>query len=585
MILQALTEYYNQLLSKGKVPEPGWCTANVSFALSINDEGELINILSLKQEVDRGKKKVTVPRKIKVPEQVKKSSGVAANFLCENSSYLLGIDDKGKAGRALQCFEACKVRHKKILSGVDNSAAIAVVNFFHKWSPEKVQEQPILEEWMEEIISGANIIFSYKDEYVQDIPEIKEAWRKAAEENDNDVIMRCLVSGERAPIARLHPSIKGIKGAQSVGASLVSYNAPAYESYGKEQSFNAPVSEVAASAYTSALNYMLSGTDYKRIIGDTTVLYWAEDGEEVYQEMTNVMLWGDAENQILDEDLSGIVEKIAKGEAADLAGIPVDPDNRFYMLGIAPNAARLSVRFFWQDSFGKFVENIESHYRRLEIIKPEYEKNAKLPLWRLLQETVNPNSKDKAASPLMGGAVLRSILNNAPYPMSLLNNTMIRLRAEKRVSYGKASIIKACWSMSGRKENKEVLQVMLNEESTNVPYVLGRTFAVLEAVQETANPGIKSTIKDRYFNSAASTPSIIFPILHKLANSHLKKIGRDKEGLKIYYSQLIGELSDKIAMSQIPIPKRMGLEDQGIFILGYYHETQKRYGKKDKEEK
>lgn len=420
---------------------------------------------------------------------------------------------------------------------------------------------------------------------MQEIQAIREAWRRSQEQKTDSIIMRCLVSGERNTIAKLHPSIKGVRGAQSAGASLVSYNAPAYESYGKEQSYNAPVSEHASFAYTTALNYMLGSTDYKHVIGDTTVLYWTEDGEAAYQELAGMLLMRDAENVISEEELSGIVEKIVNGETADFDNIPINPGNRFYILGIAPNAARLSVRFFWQDSFGKFVENINAHYKRLKIVKPEYEKFEKLPLWKLLQETVNPNSKDKAASPLMGGAVLRAILNNIPYPAAFLNNTLIRIRAEKRVSYGKASILKAYWSMKGQEKNREVLQVMLNEESSNVPYVLGRLFSVLESVQEAVNPGIKSTIKDRYFNSAASTPSTIFPVLLKLSNSHLKKIEKDKTGLKVYYSQQIGELMDKIVMNETPIPKRLGLEEQGVFMLGYYHQTQKRYEKKNKEEK
>jgi CRISPR-associated protein Csd1 len=581
MILQALAGYYERLLIKGKVPQPGWSSANVSFALSINEAGELLNVISLKQEVTRGKKTTTIPRKIRVPEQVKKAPGVVSSFLCENSSYLLGIDGKGKPERAQQCFVACKELHHNILSGVDDDGAKAVVNFFHNWNPEQACEHPKLVEYLAEIFAGANLIFIYHGEYVQDITAVKKVWQKVKAEKKDGIIMRCLVSGEKALIARLHPSIRGVRGAQSAGASLVSYNAPSYESYGKQQSFNAPVSEAAASAYTTALNYLLGSTDYHRIIGDTTIVYFAEDGEEIYQDFAEMLLFGDMKEQVTIDDLFGVVDKIVRGEPTDFVDFPLQPENRFYLLGIAPNAARLSVRFFWQDSFGKFVEHIAAHYRRLEIVKPEYEKVAALPIWRLLQETVNPNSKDKSASPLLGGAVLRAVLNNTAYPAALINQTMIRIRAEKKISYGKAAIIKAYWLMSGREKNKEVLQVMLNEESTNIAYVLGRTFAVLEAVQEAANPGIKATIKDRYFNSAATTPSVIFPMLYKLANSHLKKIGKEKEGYKISYSKQLGALADKIYMDGVPIPKRMSLEEQGIFILGYYHQTQKRFEKKE----
>ena len=269
----------------------------------------------------------------------------------------------------------------------------------------------------------------------------------------------------------------------------------------------------------------------------------------------------------------------------DFHGVPIHPDTPFYILGLSPNAARLSVRFFLQDTFGHFIDHVRRHYERLEIVMPQRHR-AYLPLWRLLGETVNKKSKDKAASPLLAGAVMRSILSDTPYPQALYNSVMLRVKADQddkdkhiyKISAEKAAIIKACLLKNFPKG--EEVTVALNEESTNTAYVLGRLFSVLEQIQEEANPDINSTIKDRFFNSAAATPGVVFPVLLKMANHHLRKLN-DRKGLKITLEKMVTELEGKIEMNGQPIPARMNLNDQGLFILGYYHQTQKRYMKKE----
>ena len=247
-------------------------------------------------------------------------------------------------------------------------------------------------------------------------------------------------------------------------------------------------------------------------------------------------------------------------------------------MGLAPNAARLAVRFFYMDSFGNMLKNIAAHYDRLKIVRPHNEIFENLPIWRLLSETVNKNTKDKSPSPQMAADMLQAVLTGREYPASLLNNTMLRIRAEKEVTYGRAAIIKAYYLKNKNKDcskEKGVLEMELNENCTDVPYTLGRMFAVLEHIQQEANRGINATIKDKYFNAAASTPSHIFPVLINLAQKHLRKLN---EGQKIYFDKQIGELAVIIGERY---PVRMNLPEQGAFQLGYYCQTQKRYQKKE----
>ena len=255
----------------------------------------------------------------------------------------------------------------------------------------------------------------------------------------------------------------------------------------------------------------------------------------------------------------------------------LDPDRPFYILGLAPNAARLSVRFFLRNSFGGFLKNVQKHHQRLEIVKPSYEKFDNISLGRLLGETVNQNSRDKAASPNMAGGVLRSILMDEPYPATLLNGALLRIRAERKVTWGRAAILKAYYLKRPHPDvpKEEVLTVSLNPDSTNIPYTLGRLFSVLEAVQSAANPGINATIKDRYFNAASATPGHIFPILLNLSQKHLRKL---ETGQRVYYEKQITELAGVFPET---FPPRLNLPQQGAFQLGYYHQTQKRYEKKE----
>ena len=575
MILQALTEYYRTLADSGKISPPGWGDVKVSYALCIGTDGTLEQVASVQTEQAKVKKTVLAPQLMRLPAPVKRASGIAANFLCDNAGYLLGVDNKGKPQRTLECFQACKILHEELLAEVDSPAAQAVLAFFRTWQPEQAGSHPALAACWEDLMAGCNLVFRYHGTFVHQDVLVRQAWDNHYQAEGDGPQMVCLITGERGPVENIHPSIKNVQGAQSSGAALVSFNAPAFCSYGKEQNYNAPTSKYAAFAYTTALNHLLSDREHVYRMGDTTVVCWAKCGGDVYQNMMGWMFFGQEPAYTL-ADLQGALKRLCSGNTAELAEERMDPNMEFYVLGLSPNAARLSVRFFLRNSFGAFLRNAQTHQQRLEIIKPTYDKFDTIPMWKLLDETVNQNSRDKTPAPNMAGEVLRSVLTDTHYPATLLNGVVLRIRAEHSVTRGRAAILKAYYLKNTHFDvPKEVLTVSLNPDSTNVPYNLGRLFSLLEAVQAAANPGINATIKDKYFNSASATPAIVFPVLVNLAQKHLKKLDT---GLRTYYDKQITELISKLGESY---PPRMSLPQQGCFQLGYYHQTQSRFEKKE----
>lgn len=578
MILQALVSYYEDLLKTGKTAKPGWEKAKLSFGLNLDNDGKVIGLIGLKVLPKDGKKAVEVPKVVEVPQPVKRSSGIKSNFLCDNSTYIMGIDEKGKPERSRQCFEECRNLHYEILSSVQTPASQAILRYFELWRQENLEECPFLAERREELISGGNILFYVNGKPALEDECIRRAWQEYYDRSESESAGVCSVTGRKTALVNLHPTIKGVAGAQAMGTSLVSFNAPAFCSYGKEQGANASIGEYAAFAYGTALNELLADSGHRRQVGDATVVYWAEGGEKIYQDITCAALFGTEEEGITDQDLNAIFVKLSKGERVQIQEQVLQMDRHFYILGLAPNAARLAVRFFYTDSFGNMLKNIAAHYDRLKIVRSQNEKFENLPIWRLMSETVNKNAKDKSPSPQMAADTLQAVLTGRKYPASLLNNTMLRIRAEKEVTYGRAAIIKAYYLKNKNRDcskEKGVLEMELNENCTDVPYTLGRLFAVLEHIQQTANQGINATIKDKYFNAAASTPAHIFPVLINLAQKHMRKLN---EGQKIYFDKQIGELAVIIGEKY---PVRMNLPEQGAFQLGYYCQTQKRYQKKE----
>ena len=578
MILQALTRHYEDLLSRGEIAAPGWAPAKISYALCLDAGGRLTQIVPTMEEATKGNKTFLQPQRMTLPAPVKRASNIDSNFLWDNASYLLGVDQKGKPERSMACFRSAAELHRAILNGVDSPAARAILAFFDTWQPQRAAEHPALSGQMDETTAGVNLLFRVDGCYPQEDAAIREAWQRYQDNGEGGVKMQCLVTGREDVIAAVHPSVKGVKDAQSSGAALVSFNAPAFCSYGHEQNYNAPVGKHAAFVYTAALNHLLADRDTVQHVGDTTIVCWAEGAESIYQTFGVAALFGGEVPGLSDNDLRAALKRLAEGMPCDDLG--VDPDRPFYILGLAPNAARLSVRFFLRDSFGKLMENVNAHYARLEIAGAKY---SILPLWALLNATVR-DSKKQVPSPVVSGATVRAVFSGTPYPVSLMEAVLLRIRAERNVTWERAAILKAYLAKNYERGSdhsmfSEVTSVQLNEDCNYMPYLLGRLFRVMEEIQ-LASMGwsVNRSIRDSYFNSAASTPGSVFGKLFSLSNYHLKKLMRDKPGL----GKKLGDLeSDLAARLTTPPPARFTQEETICFYLGYYHQCN---GKKEEKE-
>lgn len=590
MILQSLVRCYDSLAAQGKLERPGWSAVKVQWGLCLTADGQMASVEMLGAANEKGK---LLPRMMFLPTPVKRTSGKAASFLCDNAKYLLGITSEMRSSEhtpsdskaikdAGTCFRISAQRHHDLLDGVSCPMAQAILRFFDAWQPEQALQSPALLEHFDDLCKGGNLVFCMTDAsgettMAHEVSEIRAAWEASVAGGKSDAVQgRCLVTGDEDTIAMLHPSIKGVVGAQSSGASLVSFNALAFESYGrnKEQGLNAPVGNHAAFAYGEALNYMLREKNYHSLLGSATLVYWAETAQSAYSDCFAALLG--TNEDMTQNTLDGVMKAIRLGQGLQWENVPLDSRTPFYILGLSPNASRLSVRFFLQGTFGDFAANLARHQERLNIIRPSFDQRETLSAYSLLKETANPNSRDKLPPSHLVGDLLRAILGDTPYPVSLLTQTELRIHAEHNVSRGKAAILKAWLLKNGSNpQYKEVIDVQLNEQTNYAPYVLGRLFAVLESLQQKANPGINATIMDRYFNAACATPSIVFPTLLKLAQSHLKKLDT---GYFIYYDKQMTELCGRLTDSY---PARLNLQDQGIFQLGYYHQKQKFFTKKE----
>lgn len=581
MLLQSLVKLYEAWAEKGEIEKLGWNPVKISYGISLDEEGNVDEIIHLKTNVPKGNKEI--PSLISLPMPVKRSVGVASNFLYDNATYVFGYDNSNKPDRAKQCFDCFRSVGNKVLENSDDEFSTVIKKFLQKDYSEFENLSDLLTELnctettVDDILNkGANLLLMPLGKFPTDSKAICESWNSYYEHSDAPKGV-CLVTGKDDHIAKLHPVIKGIRGAQAAGASLVSFNATAFDSYGKENGYNAPVSEYAAFAYTSALNKLVSDNDHKVFSGDTTVVCWTGDGESAYQDVFAGIF--NSDDEVKQKDLHDTIVSIVNGNEVKWEGIPLNPSNNFYILGISPNSARLSVRFFIQNTFGKVMENLLKNQQRMEMVKPGFEKFNYIPLWRILGETVNKKSRDKKCKPHLAGDVLNSIINDYNYPSTLYYGILGRISAEQNINWVKASVLKAYLLKNYDSKYKEEITVDYNENSNNKAYLLGVLFSNLEEIQNTANPGIKSTIRDRYFTAASSTPSRVFPILIDLAQNHIKKI--PNVGAKVNCQKMLTETMSKLGDK---FPNRLKLDEKGMFQLGYYQRTQERFtGKEDKE--
>jgi len=554
MILQALKNYYDRLRNDANadLPRFGFSSEKIHFALVIDCDGNLVQVRDLRDV--QGKRRT--PKSLVVPQPVKRTLRIASNFLWDNSSYVLGADAKGKPERAAQAFEAFKCLHHSVGGGSDDEGMLAVLRFIDRWEPASAVA---LDKWEE--IAGANLVFQLDGErgFVHERPALIELWGRTVQETIEDPLGMCLVTGQRSPIKRLHASIKGVKGAQTRGGDIVSFNLPAFCSYGKDQGFNAPVSHKAEFNYTTALNHLLRPDSRQKIqIADTTTVFWTERPSPV-ETFMGLVLDPSATEAADSRDVHLYLDAVRRGRMPD----DIDGHMQFYILGLAPNATRLAVRFWYAGTVEEISRNIGQHFNDLRIARSR-DTDPEFPgIGQLLLQTAAQGKKDNIP-PLLGGEVMRSILTGGPYPRSLLSSIIVRIRADQKINYLRAAMIKACLVRQSRITNqRKEIAMVLDPENTNIAYVLGRLFAVLERAQKDAVPGANTTIKDRFFGAASSTPRTVFPQLVRLAQHHIEKAEfghvRDKQ---------IEEIMDKIS----EFPPHLSLDDQGLFAIGYYHQ-------------
>ena len=606
MILQALTQLYVRLAldpaNAYGLPIPGTSTQRVTFCFVLKPDGTLHAIEDARETHNEttksGKIKTTqTARQLLVPGDSKPpGQGINPCTLWDNTAYLLGYKKPDKdpektekeAARAALTFAASRDHHLGLENTINSPAYSAVCRFLETWTPARAAEHT---EQLDDFAATGFGVFRLLGEncYVHQDPAFLAWWKTTqAATAASEVVAPCLVTGEPSPIARLHdPAIKGVNGAAPGGAKLASFNLDAFESYGKTQSYNAPVSEEAAFRYCNALNALLSGPQSRRHrlqIGDATTLFWTER-ETITESLFAEFLGGDTSTEEPSSDTPATEEDGAKhqrlqtflqilrqGGGADVADLGDDPNTRFYVLGLSGNVTRLSVRFWHVGTLAEMVDRLRAHYAALRMIRP-YEKDPEFPpLWMLLRQTAR---ETKDIPPLLAGAVMHAVLNGTPYPQILYNAVLNRIRADQTINYLRAALLKAV--LTRLPNSNHQLTMSLNPDRTDSAYLLGRLFAALEKTQEDALPGINATIRERYYSSASATPGTVFPRLLRTYQHHLAKLDG---GHKTNRERIVQAIHSPLN----GYPAHLGLEGQGLFAIGYYHQRQDFFTKKEKPE-
>ena len=592
MILHALHALYQRRMAdpdlKRRLPLYGFEDKPIPYIIEITPEGTLVGIRSTYSDA---KKKVA--QTYLVPQGVKKTSGVAANLLWDTFEYVLGVNTKGedKAARVHEQHAAYRQRIRALPASAQADEGLLAINrFLDQFTPGAAAHLPVWEELLE---TNPNMTFQLHgaSDLICQHPLVRACCEPDPGSEIDVAPALCLITGETGPLERLHSSIKGVWGAQSSGANIVSFNADAYSSYGKQQGENSPVSKRAAFGYTTALNVLLQKESGQRVqVGDASTVFWAEKEHELETAIPDA--FGEAPK---DEPWRGakaverVLTWVRDGKAATLDG-----DTRFYVLGLAPNAARIAVRFWQALPLRELARRTLQHFDDLALVHAPFE--PKYPsLFRLLAACAVQGKADNIP-PNLGGEVMRAVLSGGNYPATLFNAAIRRCHAEQEVGYLRAAVIKAYLNRQSRHlavSNDAVSSdavsnnlsgkdycVMLDTENQSTGYCLGRLFAVLERLQEEAAnpervPGVKlnATIRDRYFGAAASSPLMVFITLMRLHQHHLSKLeksGDKARGTAVFLERLIGEIMQKIGQ----FPPQMALAEQGAFFIGYYHQRQ-----------
>jgi CRISPR-associated protein Csd1 len=580
MILQALEAYYQrqQAASTGgsSVAPAGFEYKEVAFVIELDVHGAVINVTDTRGGGGSAGKKGQL---FLVPQAEKRTVQVKPNLLWDTAEYVLGMPDPKKyeerrrngkqveyEHRLREMQQAFGERLQRLPEPTRTDAGVQAVIRFMQTDPAS-QLKP-LQSWAE--IINSNPILSFRLHGDLELICQREAVvsRLNNESDLGEPAGICLITGKRGTIERLHPPIKGVWGAQTSGANIVSFNLPAFTSYGKLQGANAPIGTAAAAAYTAALNHLLRKDSPQRVqVGDSSTVFWAERPNALETAIPNI--FGEPSKDDPDAGaraVHALYRSLQTGQFGLGSG-----DDRFHVLGLAPNAARISIRFWETASVFELACRIRQHFEDLRIARgpkdPEHPS-----LFRVLVGCALLGKTDNIP-PSLGGEVMRAILTGLPYPNTLLHAAVQRCRAEQRVTYPRAAAIKAWLCREQRRsEAPQIhadteLQPMLDVFNPNPAYRLGRLFATLEKIQEEASPGINATIRDRFYGAASGTPATVFPTLLRMKNHHIGKLSK---GRAVQMERLIGE----IVQGLDDLPLHMLMPDQGRFAIGYYHQRQ-----------
>lgn len=576
MILQALYEYYRRRMADPdparRLPGFGMEDKEIGFIVELTPAGRLASITDTHTRV--GKKLIATS--FLVPRGGKRTSGISSNLLWDTPEYALGLSTGNKSDRVAEKHVAFRARIEAMPREVRADAGVSAVRAFLDGSPrETIATDPL---W-EDVRTGKSAIafrLAGDADLVCQRPAVI-GFSLSRDRDDGDsppVKLPCLVTGEVAAVERRHNSIKGVWDAQTSGANIVSFNLAAFNSFGKVQGTNAPVSEAAAFAYTTALNHLLGRNSRQRFqVGDASTVFWAQQPDDSDVEDAFAGIFGETvDPDGRTEQIRALFEAIRSGRFDGARGA-----HRFFVLGLAPNAARIAVRFWHAAPLRDIAERVRTWFDDLSIVRgpndPEYPS-----LFRLLSSVATQGKADNIP-PNLGGDVMRSALSGGAFPTSWLSAAVQRCRSEQHVSYFRAAAIKACLNRATRFEQatssntRPEITPMLDSSNPSVAYRLGRLFAVLEKVQEEANPGINATIRERYYGAASSAPVTVFTTLLRLKNHHLAKL--ENRGRAVNLEKLIGEIVDGVDA----FPGHLALPEQGRFAIGYYHQRQAFFAK------
>jgi CRISPR-associated protein Csd1 len=588
MILQGLVRLYDRESKRGRALPYGYSMERVDFVLVLGEDGRVVDVEDLRKER-------RAPR-IPLPAPPKSTVNIAPRFLYGNSAYVLGVmtraqKEKGRTQRCADEHEAWLAFHHTNLAGAKDAGLRAVLAFCEAWSPDQITKLRYRDE-----IDNATIALRLDGDTLSrgaprlicDRPAAKATWERLSAPNDAPQGV-CLVTGTRGPLARLHPSIKGVKGAQASGASLVSYNCEAVEHFGEDsQGLNGPTSVEAAHAYATVLNSMLADPSRRVRIGDATAVYWVEtEGDPGPAEaLLATLLSGgtvkpseDAEAQRLNETL----RKIAAGRPLAEADPGLDPSTRYHLLALGPSAARLVVRWYLVGTLGDLARRVGEHWQdmRLEALPWRTPPSVQWLALQTVPARVNKKGgydRDKdAINPTLPGDILRSILTGQRYPTGLLQSLVQRLATDRDISGIRIAMVRACLARDHRLGLLTFGAPMaLDPDNPSPAYQLGRLFAVLENVYRLANPGSERTLADAHYRMSSTQPGAAFPHLLATAQHHLSAIRRAGKGGLAY---VIGKDIEDITARLTTFPRALNSAQQGEFALGYYHQREHR-GKK-----